>query len=256
MGWQVTQLNKVPKLCNSVLVEGLPGIGNVGKIALDFIIEQIKPVEIYDFYSHSMPHSVFVNQDNLVELPKLRLLALRRARKPSLVFLAGDIQPVDEVSSHEFVETLLDMADSLDIKRIVTLGGIGMSRLPREPKVYVTGNSKDAVKEFSDNTTKRNLVGVVGPIVGVTGLLPGLAAKRNIPAVAYLVESFAHPLHVGIKEARVLLKLLNKKLNLGIKLESFDKGIRDLEKTLRLKTREIKAAPKPISSVKETSYIG
>ena len=31
------------KLKNPILVEGLPGIGNVGKLAVDFMIDDLKP---------------------------------------------------------------------------------------------------------------------------------------------------------------------------------------------------------------------
>jgi proteasome assembly chaperone (PAC2) family protein len=250
MGWEITELKKAPKIKDAILVEGLPGIGNVGKIAVDFIVEQLKPVEVYDFYSHALPHSVFVNKDSLVELPKIRMLILKRTRKPDLVFLVGDVQPVDEVSSHEFSEAVLNISEKLGVRAIITTGGIGMSHLAKDPKVYMTGNTKKAVDEFFDKGVRRRLVGVVGPIVGVTGLLLGLAEKRKIPAVAYLVESFAHPLHIGVKEAGVLLALLDKKLKLGLKMDKFEKSIEELGQAVRLKTAELKPMRK------ETSYIG
>ena len=40
--WEIELLDKKVKIKNPVLLEGLPGIGNVGKIAADFIIEEIK----------------------------------------------------------------------------------------------------------------------------------------------------------------------------------------------------------------------
>ena len=67
MNWQVTKVAKrIPKLRKPVLIEGLPGIGNVGKLAVDFVIEELKAERAYEFFSYSFPHSVFVNEDNLV----------------------------------------------------------------------------------------------------------------------------------------------------------------------------------------------
>ncbi len=252
MGWDITKLNKVPNLKDAVLIEGLPGIGNVGKIAVDFAIEQLKPIEAYDFYSHAMPHSVFVNKDSLVELPKIRLHIIKRRGKVDLVFLTGDVQPVDEISSHEFTESLLDLCEKLNVKKIITTGGIGMSQLAKDPKIYITGNTKEAVEEFFDKGLKKKLVGVVGPIVGVTGLLLGLAHKRKIGAIAYLVESFAHPLHIGIKESRNLLSLLDKKLKLKIKFKKFDETVEEIAPAVKMRTQKL-GKPK---FQKETSYIG
>ena len=93
----------------------------------------------------------------------------------------------------------------------------------------------------------------MGPIVGVTGLLLGLGDKRKIPGVSYLVESFAHPMHIGISEARVLLKLLKKKLDLDINLKEYDKSIGKLGKEVKKKIKEIQEIKRPM---KETSYIG
>ena len=59
MTWKIKRLGKV-KIKNPILIEGLPGIGNVGKIAVDFIIENLNAKKIFEIYSYSFP-SVFVN---------------------------------------------------------------------------------------------------------------------------------------------------------------------------------------------------
>lgn len=67
-----TVLSRV-KMKDPVLIEGLPGIGNVGKIAVDFLVENLKAKAIVEIRSHHFPHSVFVNEDNLIDLPVLML---------------------------------------------------------------------------------------------------------------------------------------------------------------------------------------
>ena len=72
--WEVTLEEKtIPKFKKPILIEGLPGIGNVGKIAVDFMIEELGAKKLYSFFSYKLPHSVFVNTDNLVEMPKLEI---------------------------------------------------------------------------------------------------------------------------------------------------------------------------------------
>ena len=61
------------KLTDPVLIEGLPGIGNVGKIAIDFLVENINAKEYIKIYSHHFPHSVFVNEKNLIDLPVITI---------------------------------------------------------------------------------------------------------------------------------------------------------------------------------------
>ena len=43
MTWKVKQFGRKPKLKKPVLIEGLPGIGNVGKVVVDFIRAQGVP---------------------------------------------------------------------------------------------------------------------------------------------------------------------------------------------------------------------
>src|SRR3989344_5591518 len=43
--WEITKEAKLlPTLHNPLLIEGLPGIGNVGKIAVDFLVEELKAI--------------------------------------------------------------------------------------------------------------------------------------------------------------------------------------------------------------------
>ncbi len=219
---------KMPVLKNPVLIEGLPGIGNVGKISVDFIVEELKAEKLYDIFSYSMPHSVFVNEENLVELPSIGLYA--KKGKTDLLFLAGDVQPIDEESSYEFSDHVIDFFLKFNGKEIITLGGIGLPHIPKKPKVYCTGNSKEAIKRYSTGQNiDPNLYGVVGPIIGISGVLLGLARRRNIDAVTLLAETYASPMYLGIRSAREIVKILNKKFSLGINFASLDKEVADIE---------------------------
>ena len=74
MTWElIPTLARMPKLNKPILIEGLPGIGNVGKVAADFIIDEIKAKKIFELFSYDMPNSVFVNEKNLVELPVIEI---------------------------------------------------------------------------------------------------------------------------------------------------------------------------------------
>lgn len=261
--WKLTQVGKKPKLNNPVLIEGLPGIGNVGKVAVDFIIEELKAKKLFDVFSYTFPHSVFVNDKNLVELPIIEVYYKKMGKK-DLLLLAGDVQPIDEVSSYEFSDTILDMAKGFGCKEVVTLGGIGLQTVPKKPKVYCTGNTKEIVGKYCKGVKMSDkLYGVVGPIVGVSGLLVGLAGKKKMEGVAMLAETFGHPMYLGMKGAKEILFILDKKLGLKLDLKKIDAEIKDMENELVKRTGELakvskQAALKKIQGRfgKEISYIG
>lgn len=256
MTWKIKKLGKV-SIRNPILIEGLPGIGNVGKIAIDFIIDNLNAKKLFEIYSYSFP-SVFVNEDNLVELPVIEVYYKKLGNK-TLLLLSGDIQPMDEESCYEFCEQILDMFQSFKGKEIITLGGIGMHKAPKNPKVYCTANTKSIIGKYKVDGVSNDIYGVVGSIIGVSGLLLGLAGQRRISAVSLLAETFGHPTHMGIKEAKEVLKALNKSLGLKLDLNKLDKEIKGIEKDIKVKSKEFNRLTKNIqksSMPEDVSYIG
>jgi uncharacterized protein len=265
--WEITQEQKaLPKLNNPILIEGLPGIGNVGKIAVDFLVEELKAKKLYSFFSHSFPNSVFVNEESLVEMPKLEIYykKFNGNSKRDVLFLVGDIQPVDEEGCYSFCEEILKIAKHFKCTEIVTTGGIGLQNPPEKSKVYCTSNDKDLLKSYTKKgmNVKKEIFGVVGPIVGVSGILLGLGKLRKVKGVALLAETFGHPMYLGIKGAKELLKVLENKFKFGINIKKMSKEIIEMEKDLMGKTKEWLAELSGTSRAgakakqKEVSYIG
>lgn len=252
MPWDVEWVSAKPKLKNPVLIEGLPGIGNVGKIVADFAVERLKPQKLCSFVSNSLPHSVFVNEESLVQLPSIDMYSFH-GRKGDFLFLVGDVQPIDEVSCYEFCYKVLEIAKSFGVKRIITIGGIGLEQVPKSPKIYCTGSSP--VKDFAKGTAiNTKLYGIVGPIMGVSGLLVGLAGKARMEALCLLAETYGHPLYLGIKGAREILKILNSKYSFGLDLKELDKQIAQKEKEAIRYVDELAKSGRRKPT--DTSYIG
>ena len=110
MVYHIKQLYK-KGLKNTILIEGLPGIGNVGKIAIDFAVDNIGAKKMFEIHSNNFPHAVFVNEKNMVELPAIDIYH-KKIGKYNLLFLAGDIQPIDEQSCYEFCNKILDLLEN------------------------------------------------------------------------------------------------------------------------------------------------
>jgi proteasome assembly chaperone (PAC2) family protein len=243
-----------------VLVEGLPGIGNAGKVAVDFLIDTMRAKKIMEFESQQMPHSVFVNERGLVELPRISMYAVERGRLPLLLLISGDVQPVNEESCYDFCETVLEVCKELQVEEIITLAGIGLRNVPKKPKVYVTGTTKDVVKPYLKFNVSTNIYGTVGPIIGVSGVLCGLAGREKFPSVALLVEVFGHPLYLGVRGAKELLRVLNSRLTLKLNFKEIEKEIETLESELTDKAQDMSVPPGPFGRIRkqgeDLNYIG
>ncbi len=240
MSWQIDKVSN-ENIKNPILIEGLPGIGNVGKIATDYIIEKTKAKKIFEISSYKFPHCVFVNEKNLVELPLIEIYH-KKIKNKSFLFLVGDVQPMDEVTCYEFCDKILDIIQKFKAKEIITIGGVAIEKIPKNPKVYCTGNNQKIIKKYKLKNKIRNLNTIVGPIIGVSGLLIGLAKKRKISGISLLAETFAHPNYLGIKSAKEILKILNKKFNLKLKINDLEDEIVEFGEEIKktIKTKQLK----------------
>lgn len=242
--WEITQeVKELPELRKPVLVEGLPGIGNVGKIAADFLIEELKAEHLLSFFSYRFPNSVFVNEKNLVEMPKLEMYYKKygpRSTKKDVLILTGDIQPIDEESCYTFCEEILKIARKLNCVEVITTGGIGLEGVPDNPRVFCTSNDLKLYRSYTKKGmgVHKGIFGVVGPIVGVSGLLLGLGMRRKVKAVSLLADTFGHPMYLGIKGATEIVRVLEKRFKWNVSLSKMNREVIEVEAELMKKTKE------------------
>ena len=124
----VKYLTKKPKLKNPILIEGLPGIGNVGKLAVEHLIDNVKAVKFAELYCKDFPPQVFINPDGTTELVKNEFYYYksRNKKQRDLILLTGDYQGLSSQGQYELVEKILDIAEENNVKEMYTLGGYGL----------------------------------------------------------------------------------------------------------------------------------
>ena len=257
MGWKIKTLKRNLKLNRPILVEGLPGIGNVGKLAVDFLVDELNAKDFIELSSYDMPNMAFVNEEGLVEMPKIKLYYKKtKGNLPDLLFLSGDIQPTENRLSHEFSDSIITLSKKLNVREIITLGGIGLSQEIKRPKVYCTSHSQKLLDNYKKRNLKikTNVYGVVGPIFGASGLLVGMAKEKKIPAAALLAETFNNPFNLGIKGAKELIKILNVRLNLKLDIKKLNLEVKKIEKQIKENLKE--TSKYEIEKNKDTTYIG
>ncbi len=66
----IVEISEMPKLKNPYLVCGLPGSGYVGKMAIDYLIEELKGIQFANIFSSSFPPQVSVQADGTIDLMK------------------------------------------------------------------------------------------------------------------------------------------------------------------------------------------
>lgn len=195
-----------PQLQKPIFVEGLPGFGNVGKIAAQLLIEFTRAKVFAELYSPSFPDYVIVNNDGTCRPPRYEFYAAS-TEKNQFIILTGDSQPSleDLLAHYDLCDEILDFAEKHGCKFIVTMGGLPTPQSGGE--VYVAATSEKLALE---NVDKGALIYGKGRIMGATGLLLGLAKKRGWEGICLLGATTG--IRADRESARSVFKFLTKTL--------------------------------------------
>jgi len=202
-----------PELKDPIFVEGLPGFGNVGKIATRLLIEFARAEPFAELYSPSLPDYVVVNKNGVCRPPRYEFYA-STTQKHHFLILTGDAQPSleDVIAHHELCDEILGFVDKYRCKLVVTMGGVPTPQPAKE--VYVAATSEKLAVETME---KGAIIYGKGRIVGATGLLLGLAKNRGMDGICLLGATTG--LRADQAAALTVFKFLMKVL--GIDAESW-----------------------------------
>ena len=241
---------------NPILIEGLPGLGLVGKIAIRYLIKQLKAQKTAYLYSPHFPYFVLVSKKGSVRLLRGSFYHWENKEgKNDLILFTGDSQSQTIEGQYEIADCMLDFAKKHDVQTIVTIGGYRVET-EEKPKTYAAATSP----EILDRATKNGaMVSDSGsPIVGTAGLILGLARFKKIDALCLLGETRGYlpdPM-----AARSVLEVLKRMFSFELDLAGLDKAIDKAEKMVtRLQKIEEKRALQAEETRKEedrkTTYI-
>ncbi|MGQ9530217.1 MAG: PAC2 family protein [Candidatus Bathycorpusculaceae bacterium] len=203
-----------PVLESPVFVEGLPGFGNVGKIAAHLLIKFCGAKPFAELYSPSFPDYVSVNSKGICHLPRYEFYAAPM-EKNDFIIMTGDTQPsFDDVVAHYMLcNEILDFVEKQGCHFIVTIGGLPMTG--EKAQVYVAATSPRLAAEFME---KGAVIYSKGRVVGATGLLLGLAKERGLEGVCLLgaTTGFRADRGAGFSIFKFLMKALGNEVKEGL----------------------------------------
>src|SRR4030043_244615 len=126
----VVVFKEKPVLRDPVFVEGLPGVGNVGKLAAEHLVDQLKAVKFAELFSKYFPPQVLVSDSGTIRLVRNQLYYLQRPQSANdLVIMVGDYQGLTPDGQYELSDKTLKLAKDFGVKKIFTLGGYGRGRV-------------------------------------------------------------------------------------------------------------------------------
>jgi len=249
----IVVLKERPELQDPILIEGLPGVGNVGKLAAEHLIDQLKATKFADIYSKYFPPQVLVTEEGLIKLVNNELYYVRADHATSdLILLVGDYQGLTPEGQYALSDRILSLAQELGVHRVYTLGGYGLGRMVEKPRVLGAATDTTLVEEMK----KLGVVFSKGEpgsgIVGASGLLLGLGRLYDMRCICLMGETSGY--FVDPKGAQAVLEVLSKALGVTVDFAALQSKAEQLDQiTSRLREIEAGAAePKK----EDLGYIG
>ena len=223
------------KTKSPILVEGLPGLGMVGRIATNYLAKQLNAKKFAFLYSPHFPYYVVVNKKGNTRLLRGEFRHWSNLEGDDVILFTGDSQAQTIEGQYEIAETILHFAEKYGVKAIITLGGYRME-VKETPNVIATATDAVILKRAIEAGASLSPPG--NPIVGTAGLLVGMSRFKEIPALCLLGETRGYL--PDPKSAKSLLLVLSKMLRIDINLQDLDQEIIKSDKILE-KMRQIEA---------------
>lgn len=245
--------SKKPRLKRPVLIEGLPGVGHVGKLVAEHLIEELGAKKIMDIYSPHFPPQVIVGNDGTIRLVGNELYAYKSKGKHDLLILIGDHQSATNEGHYELTGIFLDIAEEFKVERIYALGGYGVGQLVETDVVLGATNSEELVEELKEYDVEFRSNEPGGGIVGASGLLLGLSKLRDIKAACLMGVTSGYL--VDPKSAQTVLKVLCKLLDIKVDMQALEERGAEMERIVA-KLREMEQSQMPGSTEEDLRYIG
>ena len=231
-----------------VLIEGLPGIGHVGKLVAEHLIHELQAEKIAEISSLHFPPQVIVDERGVTHLVNNEIYRCERDGK-AVLFLVGDFQSTSAEGHYILTESYLDIAEDLGVRRIYALGGYGVGHLVEKPRVLAAVNMEHLLPEVEAAGGSFENAGSGGMIVGASGLLLGLGEQRGIEGICLMGETSGYI--VDPKSADGLLAVLSRLMGVEVDHTSLQQRAADMEQILA-NIQEAEEA----KGREELSYIG
>lgn len=241
-----------PVLKDPVFVEGLPGVGNVGKLAAEHLVDQLKAVKFAEIFSKYFPPQVLVNDSGVIRLVSNEIYYVKRPEAANdVVIMVGDYQGLTPDGQYELSDRTLKILKELGVKRMFTLGGYGLGRMIEKPRVLGAATDPELVEEMKKHGVTFSKGEPGSGIVGASGLLLGLGNLYGMKSVCLMGETSGY--FVDPKGAQAVLEVLARILGVTIDFKELEAKALQIDQ-ITSKLREAEPAPEP--KREDLGYIG
>jgi len=209
-------------------VEGFPGIGLVGNIAGQHLIDELDMEYIGSIESKYFP-PIAVLFNGIINMP----VRIYESKEYNMLTVISDI-PIHPTISYEVSKVLMNWAQSIDVKEIVSIAGI--ATMSSEEKVFGAATDDDMLNRIKDYVE----IFQVGTISGISGSVMTECFMRNVPAISLLGETNSP--NPDPRAAASVINILNQIYDLPIDIDNLIEQAEQIEIELQKLAEQVKTS--------------
>ena len=208
------------ELDNPIFIEALPGLGHVGKLAADHMIDELGATKFAEIYSPTFPPQVIVKEEGIIENMLNELYYLKDVGEDNLdlIILVGNTQALSPEGQYLVCKDTLEFVMGYGIDRIYTLGGMVTGQAPENPKVFGAATCEENAELLKE--AEIELRSNDGGIVGASGLFLGLGVRQGIHGSCLMGETPGY--FIDAEAAEAVLNKLSMLLNFEINVDELE----------------------------------
>ena len=178
-----------------MMVEGLPGVGLVGKIAADHLVDEFEMVHYANVHCDGIPRVAVYTEDDTTLRTPVRVYA---DEERNLLVLQSDV-PIHPEAAAEFARCIRGWFEDDGVVPIF-LSGIGTEKDDAPPALYgvATGDGQALLDDAGIGRPTE-----MGLVTGPTGALMNHVLEHGLTSVGLIVES--DPQFPDPEAARVII---------------------------------------------------
>ena len=177
-----------PVLRGPVIIEGLPGVGNVGKLAADLTAKKLDAKRYARIYSEDLPPQVLMDEQGVADAAHIELWVADLGERDA-VFVLGDFQGTTPNGQYLSSESVFKKILPYDPSMIITLGGYGTGSLVPAPRVLGAVSDQSLWTELEKAGVGFYPGEPQGGIVGAAAMFLAFGKMYDIPSVCIMGET-------------------------------------------------------------------
>ncbi|MDO5823143.1 proteasome assembly chaperone family protein [Methanobrevibacter sp.] len=208
------------ELENPIFIEALPGLGHVGKLAADHMIDELNATKFAEIYSPTFPPQVLIQEDGIIGNMVNELYYLKDVGEDNfdLIILVGNTQALSPEGQYMICNDILEFIKGYGVNRIFTLGGMAVPQPVENPKIFGAATDEANVELLKE--AEIEIRSNDGGIVGASGLFLGLGVRQGIQGCCLMGETPGY--FIDAESAEAILKKLSLLLNFEINTDKLD----------------------------------